>query len=142
MEAILNLVLQNKKKISHVACSLYVAMMKRKMTDDFILKHILKFFMKYMVNLKKKIRKRDFKIRYLQTSRYQLMDYVKHFYNNFEYFQCVNNFFNIIVNSKNADDLRLLSSHVVLLIIEMNFETNGMLWNINGFCKEPASPYI
>uniref|UniRef100_A0A1I8NL14 Uncharacterized protein n=1 Tax=Musca domestica TaxID=7370 RepID=A0A1I8NL14_MUSDO len=106
MEAILNLVLQNKKKISHVACSLYVAMMKRKMTDDFIFKHILKFFMKYM------------------TSRYQLMDYVKHFYNNFEYFQCVHNFFNIIVNAKNADDLRLLSSHVVLLIIEMNFETN------------------
>lgn len=58
MEAILNLVLQNKKKISHVACSLYVAMMKRKMADDFILKHILKFFMKYMVIKKKKIQEK------------------------------------------------------------------------------------
>ncbi|XP_073828493.1 sisters unbound [Musca autumnalis] len=101
MEAILHLLFQNKKTISPVACSLYVTMMKRKMPDEEILRHILKFGLNYMI------------------SSAQLVDYVGQFYKHFEYFQNVNHFFKIITDSDNGDDLRLMSSQVVVLIIEI-----------------------
>ena len=51
MESILNLVFKPNAAIATLACSLYITMMKRKFSNQMILKHLMNFYASHVVSV-------------------------------------------------------------------------------------------
>lgn len=65
MESILNLISKSDPLTSNLACNLYISMMKRKFSEQMILKHIMDFYVAHVVSCNAKFLYKNFNFCYI-----------------------------------------------------------------------------
>ncbi|XP_065365213.1 uncharacterized protein sunn [Calliphora vicina] len=101
MESVLNLIFKTQPITSNLVCHLYISMMKRKFSDQMILKHIMDFYVRHLGSI------------------FQLSSYIHAMYEHFEFLLNFNIFLEIITDVNTAEIIRLLSAHILVIVFEI-----------------------